>query len=396
MKGDIPYGRQWIEDDEIEAVAEVLRSDWITQGSKIEEFERRIAEYCGVEFAVAVSSGTAALHIACLAAGIGKDDEVITSPITFVASSNCVLYCGGRPVFADIEEDTANIDPDDIKKRITPRTKAIIPVHFAGHTCDLELISEIAKENDLLVIEDACHALGAKYRLNPKSEIRNPKWVKVGSCRHSDMAVFSFHPVKHITTGEGGAVLTNDEKIYERLKLFSNHGITKDSFEFRISNSELAGPWYYEMQELGYNYRITDFQCALGIKQLEKLDKFVEKRIEIVDKYNEAFKNMEEITIPCERENVKSSYHLYVIQLKESLNRKEIFETLREEEIGAQVHYIPVHLQPYYQKNLGYKKGDYPKAEKFYERAISLPLFPKMDNEAIERVIDVVCKTIKI
>ncbi|MEW5766973.1 MAG: UDP-4-amino-4,6-dideoxy-N-acetyl-beta-L-altrosamine transaminase [bacterium] len=385
MKDDIPYGRQWIEDDEIEAVVKVLRSDWITQGPKIEEFEGRLAEYCGTRFAVAVSSGTAALHMACLTAGIGKDDEVIISPITFIASSNCVLYCGGRPVFADIEEDTANIDSEEIKKRITSKTKAIIPVHFAGHPCDLEAIGQIAKENNLIIIEDACHALGAEYRIQ-KSE-----WVKVGSCKHSDMTVFSFHPVKHITTGEGGAVLTNDEELYKRLKIFRNHGITRDPEDF--VNTDLAfpsspGPWYYEMQALGYNYRITDFQCALGIKQLEKADRFVERRRDIAAEYTKAFKDMDEVITPGEREKVKASYHLYVIQVKSGrLNRRDVFENLRKEGIGVQVHYIPVHLQPYYQQNLGYKKGAYPKAEQFYERALSLPIFPKMNDQDVERVI---------
>ncbi|MEW6608428.1 MAG: UDP-4-amino-4,6-dideoxy-N-acetyl-beta-L-altrosamine transaminase [bacterium] len=385
MKKIIPYGRQWIEDDEIKAVVEVLKSDWVTQGSKVEEFERRITEYCGAKFAVVVSSGTAALHIACLSAGIEKDDEVITSPITFVASSNCVLYCGGRPVFADIEEDTANIASGEIKKRIASKTKAIIPVHFAGHPCDLETIGKIDKEHNLIIIEDACHSLGAEYR-SQKLE-----WVKIGSCKHSDMTVFSFHPVKHITTGEGGAVLTNNEDFYEKLLMFRNHGITKE--KTRLINKN-EGLWYYEMQELGFNYRITDFQCALGIKQLERVDDFVARRREIADKYNEAFKDMEAIITPCEKENVKSSYHLYVIQLKKGLNRKEIFDALREEGIGVQVHYIPVHLQPYYQQNLGYKKGDYPKAEEFYERTLSLPLFPKMSNKEIERVIRIVQKII--
>ncbi|MEW6618226.1 MAG: UDP-4-amino-4,6-dideoxy-N-acetyl-beta-L-altrosamine transaminase [bacterium] len=385
MKKFIPYGRQWIEDDEIKAVVEVLKSDWVTQGPKVEEFERRITEYCGAKFAVVVSSGTAALHIACLSAGIGKDDEVITSPITFVASSNCVLYCGGRPVFADIEEDTANIASDEIKKRITSKTKAIIPVDFAGHPCDLEAIGKIANENNLIIIKDACHSLGAEYR-SQKLE-----WVKVGSCKHSDMTVFSFHPVKHITTGEGGAVLTNNKEFYEKLLMFRNHGITKEKTRLINKNECL---WYYEMQELGFNYRITDFQCALGIKQLERVDDFVARRREIADKYNEAFKDMDAITTPCEKENVKSSYHLYVIQLKKGLNRKEIFDALREEGIGVQVHYIPVHLQPYYQQNMGYKKGAYPKAEQFYERALSLPLFPKMSNKEIERVIKIVPKII--
>ncbi len=402
----ISYGRQWLEEDDIEAVVNVLRSDWLTQGPKIEEFERKIAEYCGAKFAVAVSNGTAALHIACLTAGIGKGDEVITSPITFVASANCILYCGGKPVFADIQEDTINIDPEKIKEKIrNPRPftgesqkseirnlKAIIPVHFAGHPCDLEEISHIASKNNLIVIEDACHALGAEYRLDPKSasfhwrkpEIRNPKWIKIGSCQYSDMTVFSFHPVKHITTCEGGAVLTNNRELYEKLLVFRNHGITKEKTKLINKND---GDWYYEMQELGFNYRITDFQCALGISQLKKLDKFIERRREITDIYNQELAKVDEIILPQERPYVKSSWHIYFIRLKNPAKRKQVFEKLQKSGIGVQVHYIPIHLQPYYQERFGYKEGSYPKAEKYYEEAITLPLYPKMTDDEVNHVI---------
>jgi UDP-4-amino-4,6-dideoxy-N-acetyl-beta-L-altrosamine transaminase len=382
MQTFLPYGRQWIDEEDIKAVVEVLRSDWITQGPKIAEFEEKFANYCGSKYAVAVSSGTAALHIACLAAGIKSGDEVITSPITFVASSNCILYCGAKPVFADIQPDTFNIDPEEIQSKITEKTKAIIPVHFAGHPVEMEEISQIAKQNNLLIIEDACHALGAQWKDS------SGKWQKIGNCSHSDMAIFSFHPVKHITTGEGGMVTTNSEELYERLKLFRTHGITKDPKRLK----ENHGPWYYEMHQLGYNYRITDFQCALGIKQLEKLDDFIKRRRQIATLYNKDLGDMEEIITPQERKDVRSSYHLYVIQLnleRLKATRKDIFENLKKERIGVQVHYIPVHLQPYYQKTLNYKKGDLPKAEKYYERTITLPLFPKMTDSEVERVVEV-------
>jgi len=376
MKNYIPYGHQWIDDGDIEAVIKVLKSDWITQGPKIKEFEEKIASYCGAKYAVAVSSGTAALHIASLSCGIKKGDEAITTPITFVASANCVLYCGGKPIFADIQPDTINIDPEKIKNKITKKTKAIIPVDFAGHPCDLKEIYNLAQENNLTVIEDASHALGAEYR-----------GTKIGSCKYSDMTVFSFHPVKIITTGEGGIVTTNNKEYYEKLLLFRNHGITKDSSKFSNGRACSAGEkWYYEMQELGYNYRITDFQCALGVSQLKKIDKFIQKRREIVQRYNEAFKDIEEVVTPTERPEVKSAWHLYVIRIKK-INRRKIFESLRQENIGVQVHYIPVYYQPYYQK-FGYKKGLCPKAEEYYKEAISLPLFPRMTDKEIDRVVE--------
>ena len=282
----MPYGRQYIDSTDIKKVVNVLKSDWITQGPKVKEFENALCNYTGAKYAVVVSSGTAALHIACLAAGIKEGDEVITSRITFAASANCILYCKGKPVFADIQEDTVNIAPEEIKKKITKKTKAIIPVHFAGHPCELDTISAIARNYKLLMIEDAAHALGASY-----------KGKKIGCCKHSDMATLSFHPIKSITTGEGGAVLTNRKDLYERLRIFKNHGITKD----RSIMHSLDGPWYYEMQELGYNYRITDFQCVLGISQLKKIDQFIQKRREIVQRYNEAFMDVEKIITPTEK-----------------------------------------------------------------------------------------------
>jgi len=371
----LPYGHQWIDEEDITAVVEVLRSDWITQGPKVAEFERKVAGYCGAEFAVAMSSGTAALHAACSVAGISAGDEAITTPITFAATANAVVYCGGRPVFADIREDTLNIDPREIERRLTPRTKAILPVDFAGHPADLDEIMDIARSRKLTVIEDACHALGAEYRGR-----------KTGSL--TDMTVFSFHPVKHITTGEGGMVLTNNKEYYQQLKTFRQHGIVRDT---------CAGQsWYYEIVHPGYNLRLTDFQCALGISQLKKLDRFIARRREIAAKYNEAFAEMKEIITPTEEEYVKAAYHIYVIQLRtEQLKagRKEIFEALRAENIGVNVHYLPVHLHPFYQREFGYKRGDYPRAEAYYERAITLPLFPSMSNDDVDCVVSAVKKS---
>lgn len=372
----LPYGHQWIDEDDISSVVEVLRSDWITQGPKVDEFERKVAAYCGAKYSVAMSSGTAALHAACAVAGISAGDEAITTPITFAATANAAVYCGGRPVFADIREDTLNIDPREIESKLTPRTTAILPVDFAGHPADLDEIIAIARARKLIVIEDACHALGAEYRGR-----------KIGSL--ADMTVFSFHPVKHITTGEGGMVTTNSREFYERLKTFRQHGI--------VRNARAGQPWYYEIPRPGYNLRLTDFQCALGISQLNKLERFVARRREIAVKYNEVFADMKEIITPIEDKLAKAVYHLYVIQLRtETLKagRKEVFEALRAENIGVNVHYLPVHLHLFYQREFGYRQGDYPAAENYYERAITLPLFPGMRNDDIEDVIKAVYKVI--
>jgi len=384
IKGETPvrselssYGHQWIDEEDIASVVESLRSEWITQGPNIDEFEKKVSDYCDAKHAIAFSSGTTALHAACAVAGVSRDDEVITTPITFVATANAIIYCGGKPVLADIREDTLNIDPVEIRARISPRTKAILPVDFTGHPTDLDEIMQIARKNNLVVIEDACHALGAKY-----------KGSKIGSL--VDMTVFSFHPVKHITTGEGGMVLTNHDEYVEKLRTFRHHGI--------IKRNSGHGSWHYEIEDLGYNFRITDFQSALGISQLKKLDSFVMRRREIAARYNHAFSTMDEVITPIEVDEVKSAYHLYVIQLQIELlevGRKEIFESLRAENIGVNVHYIPVHFHPYYQREFGYKNGDYPKAEKYYERAITLPLYPKMSNEDVESVIKAVRKVIE-
>ena len=372
----LPYGHHWIDDEDIAAVVEVLKSDWITQGPKVDEFERNVAEYCGAKYGVAVSSGTAALHAACSVAGISWGDDAITTPITFAATANAVTYCGGKPVFADIREDTLNIDVEEIKKKLSPRTKAILPVDFAGHPADLDEIRAIAEERKLVVIEDACHALGAEY-----------KGKKVGSL--SDMTILSFHPVKHITTGEGGMILTDNEEFYEKLKVFRHHGIVKDNVD--------KGPWHYEISDLGHNLRIADFQCALGISQMRKLDRFVARRRGIAARYDEAFAEMEGIITPVESADVKASYHIYVLQMQTELlrvGRKEVFEALRAENIGVNVHYMPVHLHPYFQREFGYKKDDFPRSEKYYERAITLPIFPKMNDGDVEDVITAVKRVI--
>ncbi|MBA4416970.1 MAG: UDP-4-amino-4,6-dideoxy-N-acetyl-beta-L-altrosamine transaminase [Syntrophus sp. (in: bacteria)] len=376
----IPYATQWIEEDDILAVANALRSSNLTQGSLVEEFEKSIAQYCGAKYAVAVNSGTSALHIACLAAGISAKDEVITSANTFVASANCVLYCGGKPVFADIEAKTALVDPIDIKRKISNKTKAIIPVHFAGQPADMEEICKIAKENNLTIIEDAAHAIGAKYRSQNGRD-----WVKVGSCFHSDMTILSFHAIKHITTGEGGMVLTNDHDLYEKLVFYRSHGITRNIKYMK----EAEGIWYYEMHDLGFNYRLTDMQCALGISQLKKLDKFIARRKEIAKMYDEAFSNMERIDFIKEKEGFDSSRHLYVVLVE---NRKNVFNWLKAEtNVGVNVHYIPVYLHPYYRR-LGYERGLCPTAEEYYSRAISIPMFPKLTNDEIEYVIEKIKK----
>lgn len=366
---NIPYGRQYIDEEDIREVVDVLNSDYLTTGPIVQKFEKVVADYVGAKYAVAIANGTAALHAACYAAGIGEGDEVITTPITFAASANCVLYCVGKPVFADIKKDTYNIDPDDIRRKITPKTKAIIVVHYTGQPCEMDEIHAIAKEYNLLVIEDAAHALGADYY-----------GKKIGSI--SDMTTFSFHPVKHITTGEGGMITTNDEVLYQKLLLFRSHGITRD--EALMTANE--GGWFYQQIDLGYNYRITDLQCALGISQMRKLDKFIERRRQIVEKYNSSLQAIDGITCPMQKEGCNSSWHLYVIQTPKG-RRKEIYDKLQNEGIHVNVHYIPVYKHPYYQKN-GYKNICCTNAEALYENLISLPLYYSLTDEMQEYVIE--------
>ena len=375
----LAYGHQWIDDHDIESVINVLKGDYLTTGPYVDEFERQVAEYVGAEYAVAVANGTAGLHMACFAAGIEEGDEVIVSSMTFAASANCVLYQRGTPVFVDIDPVTYNIDLDDLEKKITNRTKVIIPVDFTGQSVDMDSIRKIADRYDLIIIEDAAHAFGSEY-----------KGKKVGTA--ADMTMFSFHPVKPITTGEGGVVTTNNEELYRKMALFRTHGITRD----RSSLTENQGPWYYEQQYLGYNYRLTDLQCALGISQLRRLDEFIERRRSIVSKYNEALSGVAGVVTPYEADYSNSGWHLYIIRLKMELfkgTRKDIFEALRAENIGVNVHYIPVYLHPYYQ-GLGYKKGICPNAEQLYQEMITLPLFPKMTDQDVQDVVTAVHKVL--
>ncbi|PFA77814.1 MULTISPECIES: UDP-4-amino-4,6-dideoxy-N-acetyl-beta-L-altrosamine transaminase [Bacillus] len=375
----LPYGQQQIDEYDIKAVVDVLKGDFLTTGPMVQQFEEAIAKYVGAKYTVSFSNGTAALHAACYAAGITEGDEVITTPMTFVASANCILYQGAKPVFADIDNETYNISPKSIEEKITNKTKAIIPVHFTGQPVELEAIQKIAKKNNLIIIEDAAHALGATY-----------KNKKIGSI--GDMTMFSFHPVKHITTGEGGVITTNNPLFYEKLVQFRTHGIERNPQKLL----ENHGPWYYEMQFLGYNYRITDIQAALGLSQLSKLDSFIKIRKKYVDIYSKEFSCLSEIIIPKQLPQTSSSWHLYIIRLNTKLlkcNRKEFYEALQRENIGVNVHYIPVHLQPFYQK-LGYEKGICPQAENVYEEIITLPLFPKMTEADVWDVIQAVRKVL--
>ena len=375
----LPYGKQMIGEDDIKAVIQVLKSDYLTTGPVIQQFEEQIAKLTGSSYAVAFSNGTAALHAACYAAGIQEGDEVLTTPMTFAATSNSVLYQGGTPVFIDIDPNTYNIDPDLIEKYITQKTKAIIPVHFTGQPAEMDEILRIAKKHQLIVIEDAAHALGATY-----------KNKKVGSI--GDMTMFSFHPVKHITTGEGGMITTNNQTYYEKLLQFRTHGITRESYMLKNNH----GPWYYEMQFLGFNYRITDIQAALGLSQIEKLSQFVDRRKQLVNLYMKECQNIQEIILPKQLPYVDSSWHLFVIKLQLShltSGRKEIFEALQKENIGVNVHYLPVYLHPYYQ-SLGFVSGICPVAEECYEGFITLPLYPGMTDEDVIDVVHALKKVI--
>ena len=362
----IPYGTQWIDDDDINEVVKVLRSDWITTGPKIKEFEDALCAYVGCKYCVAVNSGTSALDIAVQSLDLPEGNEVITTPFTFVATSNAIIYNGLKPVFADICSDTFNIDPEDIRRKITKDTKAIICVDYAGQPCDIKAIREIANEFDLHLIEDACHAIGSEYEAK-----------KVGN--FADLTIFSFHPVKHITTGEGGAVVTDEKGLYERRSLLRSHGIDKDA-------QDRYGPdasWAYDMKYLGRNYRITDFQAALGISQLKKLDGFIDKRNELALRYNELLGEINPVTLPVTKDNVRHAWHLYTILLNESINRDEFFKYMRNANIGVNLHYIPVYRHSYYVKNFGFDPVEFPVTEDVFKRIITLPLFPRMSEHEL-------------
>ncbi len=364
----LPYGRQSIDEADIQAVTEVLRSDWLTTGPKVGEFEEAFATWVGSKYAVSFSSGTAALHGASFAAKLQAGDEAITSPMTFAATANCILYQNATPVFADVSADTLNLDPEKAEFRITPRTKAILPVDYAGHPADLDPILQIAERHGLVVIEDACHALGAEYRGR-----------RVGGVAH--MTVFSFHPVKHLATGEGGMVTTNDPGFAETLRRFRNHGISSDA---RLRQS--VGQWHYEMVLLGFNYRLSDIACALGLTQLLKLDANLARRRQIAARYASRFSEIRGVVPPAVRPEVNPAWHLYPIRLdpgKLSVRRDDIFRALRAENIGVNVHYIPVHLHPYYRDRFGYQGSEYPVAEGAYQQLVSLPMFHGMKDQDV-------------
>ncbi|MDR0827527.1 MAG: UDP-4-amino-4,6-dideoxy-N-acetyl-beta-L-altrosamine transaminase [Desulfovibrio sp.] len=368
----LPYGRQIIDDDDIATVAAVLRSDWLTTGPAVERFEADVCAFTGARHGVAVSNGTAALHATMFALDIGPGDEVIVSPMTFAATANCVLYQGGTPVFADVDPATLLLDPLSAEAAITPHTKAIIGVDYAGQPCDWDALRAIANRRGLALVADACHALGAEY-----------KGRKVGTL--ADITVFSFHPVKHITTGEGGMCMTDNATLAEKMRHFRSHGITTTA-----GQREKAGGWFYEMTDLGYNYRITDIQCALGSSQLKKLPAWIKKRNALARAYDAAFAGTS-IKPLVQRDDCLHAYHLYVVRTPE---RNAVFKRLRENGIGANVHYIPVHLHPYYREKLGMKEGMCPVAEKAYGEILTLPLWAGMDNQAIKRVCSVLLEAL--
>ena len=378
----ISYGKQFIDQSDIDAVVKVLKGDWLTQGPIVQKFENDLKSYFGAKYCCAVSNGTAALHLTGLALGWKPGDIVITSPITFLASANCIVYAGATPDFVDIDPLTYIIDPNLVEDKVKTyqsqgkKIKAVIGVDYAGHPCDWKALREIADKYDLQLVNDNCHAMGASYFDDKQYAVK-----------YADVITQSYHPVKHITTGEGGAILTNDPLIDEKIRRLSTHGMTKDSNV--LENND--GPWYYEMHEVGYNYRITDFQCALGSSQLKKLDLFVEKRRVIATNYDQMFADIDTFTIPKSRNLMDHAYHLYPLQINfEELNltKSEFFEKMGKVRINLQVHYIPVHLQPFYKKRYGFNVGDYPLAEKFYDRAVSIPIYPSLTDAAVEKVVE--------
>ena len=371
----IPYGAQWIDGDDIAMVVRTLKGPFLTQGPTVEAFEKALCVYTGAKHCVVVANGTAALHLAVAVLDLKKGCSGVTSPITFLASANALVYNGIEPLFADIESLTANISVDALSQAIRKDTKVIVPVHFAGRPAKMKDIAALAKRKKCFVIEDAAHAIGSRY----------PDGGRVGNCRYSDMTIFSFHPVKTITTGEGGAIMTNDKNLYDRLRLLRSHGVTRDPRLIKKS----PGSWYYEMQELGFNYRLTDIQAALGLSQLKKIDHFVAQRRDIVSKYNAAFKKIPWLR-PVSTDDRSCAYHLYVVRIDfKSLGilRREFMEKLSEFGVGTQVHYIPVYRQPFYQKNFNFSCPKFPEAETYYEECLSLPLFPGMTDKDVQQVI---------
>lgn len=374
------YGHQYLDEKDVQAVVDVLHSDYLTCGPKITELEQRLCDLTGAKYAVVCSNDTAALHIACMAAGVSAGDEVVTTPITFLASANCALYCGAKPVFADIDEETYNIDPKEIEKALTPRTKAVVAVDYTGQVVDLDTIMETCHKQNVVVIEDAAHSIGTLYKGRP-----------VGSV--ADMTTFSFHPVKTVTAGEGGAILTDNEEYYRKLLLYRSHGMTRDPAQM---TKESEGGWYYQMIDLGYNYRMTDMQAALLLSQLDKLPMFRKRRKEIVARYNEAFSQIPELTVQQELESSDTTRHLYILRIKPeklSIDRRGFFDAMAAENIMCNVHYIPIYLQPFYQQ-MGYPKGLCPKAEKLYNEMMSLPLYYAMTDQDVEDVITAVQKIV--
>lgn len=366
----LPYARQWVSEEDIEAVAEVLRSDWITAGPRVPAFEEALSDFVGAREGVAVSSGTAALHAAIHALGIGEGDEVIVPAMTFASSANAVVFEGGTPVFADVDDDDLLLTPDEVERRISSRTRAVMTVDFAGQPCDYDALRRICRRHDIPLVADACHALGATYR-----------GQRVGTL--ADLTTFSFHPVKHITTGEGGMVVTDDPSAAAQMRAFRNHGISTEARE-----RAAKGAWYYEMVDLGYNYRLTDFQCALGISQLKKLPEWLDKRRALAQAYDQAFSDLDGVSPLAVRVDVEHAYHLYVVRLEDASRgeRDAVFGAMRRRGIGVNVHYIPVHLHPYYRERFGTRPGQHPVAEKAYEQILTLPLYPQMSEEDVDKV----------
>jgi len=377
----IPYTLHNINSDDIESVVNVLNSDWLTQGSKIQDFENLVSEYCNVKYATAVNSGTSALHLSCLVLGLGKDELMWTTPNSFVASANCALYCGATVDFVDINQDTYNMDVSALKEKLErtssekkPLPKIVMVVHFSGQSCEMKEINRLSKKYGFKIIEDATHAIGGKYCDSP-----------IGSCDYSDLTVFSFHPAKNITTGEGGMILTKSEEYHNKLQLLRSHGVTRDE---NLMESVSHGPWYYQQIDLGYNYRLSDIHAALGCSQIKRLDEFINKRTNIFNVYNHELKELP-IQLPLQHIDAKSAHHLFVIRLKLDKIKKthrQIFEELRENGIAVNLHYIPIHTQPYYKK-MGFNHGDFPQAESYYSEAISLPIYSSLEENQLNQVI---------